>query len=275
MSGTMTEMAYQPIPQPVLQPPLQSALQPEAFDWDDYYAHVVTEDDEPVDNLFSAKQQTLLKRALYASWTPPAREGQTARSFLADVNVGIFGAPGVPPIVPDFFLSLDVKPHPLLREKRHRSYFIREFGKPPDVAVEIVSNKEGGELGSKLERYAELGVRYYVVFDPLCELSRETLQLFELADGVYQRRGDLTLPEIGLGLALWEGDYEGFHEVWLRWTTPAQGLLPLGQERAVEAEGRAAQAEGRVAREAAARRHAETQAARLAAQLRALGIEPE
>ncbi len=258
MSGTMTEMAYQPAPQPAPQAALQPPFQQETFDWDDYYAHVVTEDDEPVDSIYAEKQQRLLAEPLYDSWTPP---GQPPRIFLAAVNVGIFGAPGEPPIVPDFFLSLDVKPHPRLHEKRHRSYFIREFGKPPEVAVEIVSNKEGGELSSKLDRYAELGVRYYVVYDPLCELSRETLQVFELTDGAYQRRSDLTLPELGLGLVLWEGDYEGYQDVWLRWTMPAQGLLLLGQERAAQAEGRAAQAEDR--------------AARLAAQLRALGIEPE
>ena len=33
--------------------------------------HIVTEDDTPVDNVFSEKQQRLLTEALYASWSGP------------------------------------------------------------------------------------------------------------------------------------------------------------------------------------------------------------
>ena len=45
--------------------------------------HVVTEDDEPVDNLFSERQQRLLVDSLYASasWLQP---------FVAMSNVGLF-----------------------------------------------------------------------------------------------------------------------------------------------------------------------------------------
>jgi hypothetical protein len=78
-----------------------------------------------------------------------------------------------------------------------------------------------------------------------------------------------------LRLILWEGVFEGLSDLWLRWCTPEGDLLPLGQERAEQAESRAAQAEGRAASEAAARRQAEERAARLAAKLRELGIEPE
>ncbi|NES65292.1 MAG: hypothetical protein F6K24_08525 [Okeania sp. SIO2D1] len=38
--------------------------------------------------------------------------------------------------------------------------------------MEIVSNKVGNELGSKLAGYARIGVWYYVVFDPLQKLGR-------------------------------------------------------------------------------------------------------
>ena len=65
--------------------------------------HIITEDDESVDNMFSAKQQRLLVEPLYTSWKP-------GRPFLADANVGIFNSVYQPPIVPDMFLSLDVEP---------------------------------------------------------------------------------------------------------------------------------------------------------------------
>ncbi|NEQ75117.1 MAG: hypothetical protein F6K23_19950 [Okeania sp. SIO2C9] len=38
--------------------------------------------------------------------------------------------------------------------------------------MEIVSNKVGNELGSKLAGYARIGVWYYVVFDLLQKLGR-------------------------------------------------------------------------------------------------------
>ena len=66
---------------------------------------LVTEDDTPVDNFPSAKQQRLLVESLYSSWAGPG-EGRT---FLADANVGLFYTVHQPPLVPDFFLSLDVE----------------------------------------------------------------------------------------------------------------------------------------------------------------------
>jgi hypothetical protein len=46
--------------------------------------HLVTEDDTPVDNIFSEKQQRLLTEPLYNSWSGPG-EG---RPFVAMANVG-------------------------------------------------------------------------------------------------------------------------------------------------------------------------------------------
>ena len=57
---------------------------------------IVTEDDAPVDNLPSEKQQRLLTEALYSSWAGPG-EG---RPFLVAANVGIFHMVRRPPLVP-------------------------------------------------------------------------------------------------------------------------------------------------------------------------------
>ncbi|MEJ7710094.1 MAG: Uma2 family endonuclease [Pyrinomonadaceae bacterium] len=107
--------------------------------------HLITEDDAPMDNLPSEKQQRLLTEALYSSWSGPGED----RSFLVAANVGIFSLARGPAIVPDVFLSLDVEIAEDWWQKEHRSYFIWEFGKPPEVAIEIVSNKEGNEDGEK------------------------------------------------------------------------------------------------------------------------------
>ena len=39
-----------------------------------------------------------------------------------------------------------------------RSYFVWEFGKTPDVVIEIVSNRKGEEKGTKRTEYARAGV---------------------------------------------------------------------------------------------------------------------
>ncbi len=98
---------------------------------------LVTEDDTPVDNLFSAKQQRLLVESLYTSWSGP----EARRPFLADANVGVFSAMPEPPLVPDVFLSLDIQVPDDVWAKTGRSYFIWEYSKPPDVVIEIVSNQ--------------------------------------------------------------------------------------------------------------------------------------
>ena len=99
-----------------------------------------------MDNIFSEKQQRLLVEPLYSSWSGVGSE----RQFVAMTNVGLFYAIGQPPYVPDMLLSLDVRLPADLWPKSHRSYFLWEYGKPPEVVVEVVSNREGGEDSDKL-----------------------------------------------------------------------------------------------------------------------------
>lgn len=158
-------------------------------------------------------------------------------------------------------MSLDVESPADPHEKRGRAYFVWDYGKPPDVALEIVSNRKGGEMSRKLKDYARIGVTYYMVYDPLHELSERALSVYELGFGKrYRLRNDDQLPAVGLSLTLWQGGYEGREYTWLRWCDAASNLIPTGAERA------------RV--EAQARIQAEEQAARLAAKLRELGIDP-
>ena len=217
-------------------------------------SQIVTEDDTPVDNLFSAKQQRLLVEPLYSSW-------HYESTFLADVNVGVFSAVHRPPIVPDMFLSLDVEVAENWWAKEHRSYFLWEFGKPPDLVVEIVSNNKGHEADEKLQEYARIGVRYYVIYDPQVLIQETPLRIYELHVRGYRLRHDQQLAEVGLALTLWEGVFEGKQTQWLRWCTPDGPLIPTGAERAEQERMRAEQER--------------TRAERLTAQLRALGIEPE
>jgi hypothetical protein len=61
-----------------------------------------------------------------------------------------------------------------------------------------------------------------------------------------------------MGLGLWKGEYQGINRLWLRWYDSDQNWMLTPTEQAAQ----------RVAQEA-------QWADRLAAQLRALGIEPD
>lgn len=246
-----------------------AVLPPEA--WPDV-SHIVTEDEAPVDNFPSEKQQRLLTEPLYSSWEGPG-EG---RSFLAAANVGLFAAVHQPPLVPDVFLSLDVQVAEDWWAKEHRSYFFWEFGKPPEVVIEIVSNREGGETGSKMRGYARMMVTYYVIFDPLEQVQEGMLRAYTLTP--WRDYGE-TAPEllagVGLGLTLWRGVFEGKEDLWLRWQDAEGHLILTGAERAEQERQRAEQERQRAEQERQRAEQAEARAARLAAQLRALGVEPE
>ncbi len=233
-------------------------------------SQLAIEDDTPVDNLISEKQQRLLTEPLYSN---AAALG--TRSFLVAANVGVFYAVRQPPLVPDIFLSLDVEVPQDWREKKNRTYFVWEFGKPPDVVIEIVSNKEGAELGRKVSAYARIGVPYYVVFDPLQQLGEVLLHTFELRAGRYQTIAVPWLDAIGIGLTLWDGVFEGKQDRWLRWCSAEGAVIPTGAENADQERQRADQERQRADQERQRADQAETRAARLAEQLRAMGIDPE
>jgi hypothetical protein len=225
---------------------------------------LVTEDGKPADNIFTEKQLRLLTEPLYSSWAGPG-EG---RSFLALADVGWFYKYKEPPMVPDILLSLDAAPAGALRTKEGRSYFQWLIGKTPEAAIEIVSDKLGGEATFKMRMYARLGLLFYVIYDPDNLLGGGVLRAFVLIRREYEETNPRWLPEVRLGLTLWEGTSEGSRQVWLRWCDHNGKVIPTGAERA-EGEHRRAEDERRRADQN------EERIRRLAAQLRAMGVEPE
>lgn len=224
-------------------------------------SHLVTEDDIPVDNLISEKQQRLLTTCLYSSLSRDV-------PFLAAANVGLFYGLKQPPLVPDVLLSLEVSIAEDWSQKQNRSYFVWQIGKPPEVAIEIVSNTVGNELGSKLQDYARARVAYYVVFDPLQFLDEPVLRVYELQGSRYRLLDDYWMEQIELGLTLWEGTFEGKHYTWLRWCDRSNNMLLTGDERAEQERQRAEQERQRAEQE-------HQRAERLAELLRARGINPD
>lgn len=239
-------------------------------------SHLVIEDDTPVDNFQSAQQQRLLVEPLYSSKVLPT-------PFIAEANIGLFYKLKGDPIVPDVLLSLGVQRPDDFSQRRNRSYFVWEFGKVPEVCIEIVSNQEGDELAlgqksrqkgktiPKKDIYAQIGVRYYAVFDPLRQIQGATemdgalLRVWSISpdsypeltppEGINQAGESIWLNAVGLGLTLWQGQFEEeVTRLWLRWCDHQ------GQVIATGAEGREIE-----------RQRAE----RLAERLRAMGVNPD
>jgi Uma2 family endonuclease len=202
---------------------------------------LVVEDDAPMDSIFNEKQQRLLARPLYSSWPG---DGEP---FLVLTNVGLFNTAKEPPLVPDCMLSLGVSAAEDIRAKENRTYLRWVIGKAPEVVIEVVSDRRGGEDALKQRQYARVGVSFYAVFDPDNLLKGGVLRAFALQRGKYVSVDPGWFEEVGLGLTLWPGSFEGVQQTWLRWCDRDGQVIPTGEERAE----------------------------RLAAQLRALGIAPE
>ncbi len=267
-------------------------------------SHLVIEDDTPVDNFQSAQQQRLLIDPLYGAKPIPL-------PFIAEADVGVFYHLKGDPIVPDVLLSLGVQRAEDLSQRDNRTYFVWQFGKVPDVCMEIVSNQEGAELSlsqkarrkgktrSKKEIYAQIGVPYYVVFDPLRQIQGEPdmagalLRVWAISStgyleltppqGIASTESSVWLDGIGLGLTLWQGPFEEeTPRLWLRWCDQDGQVIPTGaegqetQRQRAEAEAQRAETERQRAEAEAQRAETERQRAeRLAERLRELGLNPD
>ncbi len=105
------------------------------------------------------------------------------------------------------------------------------MGKSPDVVIELVSDRRGGEDTLKKRHYARIGVKYYVIFDPEKHLRKGVLRAFSLRAGSYKPLKRLWFKSVGLGLMLWEGTYETRTEdCWLCWCDEQGKPIPTGRE---------------------------------------------
>ena len=199
-------------------------------------SNLVLEDDTPLDSFINEKQQRLLTTVLYSG-------GDTGITvpFIAAANVGLFSSVRQPGVAPDVFLSINITGAEDWWERQVRSYLFWEFGKPPEIAIEIVSPTPGNELGSKLIDYARMRIPYYVVYDPLRELRGSTLRVFELHNQSYVPKSDAWFPEVGLGLTLWPGEFENVNGTWLRWCYASGDPIPTGDELAAQKDAQLSQ----------------------------------
>jgi Uma2 family endonuclease len=224
-------------------------------------------DDTPVDNELQEIIPSLLKSILQILWAD-------RMDWFFGIDMGIYTHPEKPPIVPDGFLSLNVER--FYDEELRPSYLLWEEEIPPIFVLEVVSTTPGGEYTNKLDSYAQMGVLYYVIYNPK-RRRKAKLEIYKLINDKYelQSANPLWMPEIGLGIGSERASYGALMREWLYWyddnnkryLTPAE-QIDLERQRASLESDRAKAESSRADRES-------QRAERLATQLRALGIEPE
>ena len=186
-------------------------------------------DDTPVDNEGQNDIPNGLRLALAQLW-------HNRQDWFFGVDMGIYDRQGQHDrkvtIVPDGFLSLGV-----VRRKGQygrSSYVLAEENNIiPILALEYLSKTYGGEYDSKLAVYAQLGVPYYVVYNPEGRRGHQRLEMYHLAQGNYQLQPTsepFWIPEIELGIGRVQGILSGIPMEWLTWFDHLGQAYPLPEE---------------------------------------------
>jgi Uma2 family endonuclease len=226
----------------------------EPLDWLPTAEELPDSDDTPVDNELQELAPTLLKAVLAYLW-------KDRTDWFFGIDMGIYYNPDEPPIVPDGFLSLGVES--VKSENLRSSYVLwEEQGILPQLVLEVVSKTYRREYSGKKDFYEQLGILYYVVYNP-SRRRKPTLEVYKLIQGRYlpMLGNPVWLPELGLGIGKERQTYQGREREWMFWYD-AQGqryLLP--EERADQATDALAQEQAR--------------SRQLADRLRALGVDPD
>ena len=210
-------------------------------------------DDTPVDSEGQNDIPNGLRSALAQIW--PDRQ-----DWFFGVDMAIYDREGQrqrkPTVVPDGFLALGVTRRK--GEFGRLSYVLaEEQNTVPLLVLEYLSRTYGGEYDKKLRIYRDLEVLYYLVYNPQGRRKHQKLELYELKGGEYDRSSQsdpFWLPEIGLGIGRVEGILSGIKMEWLSWFDESGTPYPLVEEVAERERQRAD---------------------RLAAKLKALGIDPD
>jgi len=153
---------------------------------------------------------------------------------------------------PDWFYIPNVPP--TVNGQIRRSYVLWQEPTIPLIALEFVSGNGAQErdrtpVKGKFWVYERaIQIPFYGIY----EVSKAKVEVYRLENGRYQQmipndRGHYPIEPLRVELGIWQGEYQNQRWSWLRWWNAEGKLLLTSQERS----------------------------ARLAEQLRALGVEPE
>ena len=231
---------------------MSTAEKPPVSAWPDH-TQLPDSDGVPVENFLELPQSMILRDSILPILMALHPDGQ----FAIGTDSGIYWTYTDPPLMgckaPDWFYVPGVPPRMVDGVKR-RSYVLWKELVPPLIVLEYVSGDGSEERDTTPESgkfwvyERAIRARYYGIFED----ELDSLEVFESVDGLFRpmtpnARGRYPIPELGVELGLWRGPFQNESGTWMRWFDAEGRMLLTGSERAE----------------------------RLAAQLRALGIEPE
>lgn len=212
---------------------------------------------------FQEHPQSIL---LTDSITPVLQKRHAEGDYCIGQDCGIYWRLTDPPErgaeAPDWFYVPNVPP--TLEGTVRRSYVLWQELMPPLIVLEFASGDGSEErdrtplLRRELEEIQKPG-KFWIyenvirpAFYGIYEVSKASVEVYCWAGGRYEllsanERGHYPIAPLGVELGIWQGRYQNLDLPWLRWWDEQGNLLLTGEERAE----------------------------RLAAQLRAAGLEPE
>ena len=244
------------------------------------------EDGTFVKNFQEHPQSRLLTDAIEPVLQAKHPDGQ----YAIGQDCGIYWRMVDPPergaVSPDWFYVPGSPP--TFKGQPRRSYVLWQEIVAPLIVLEFVSGdgraeRDRTEQEGKFWVY-EKAIRpaYYGIY----EVNPGQIDMYNYINGSLvratpNRHGRYPVEGVG-ELGIWRGTYQAMTLPWLRWWDTAGNLLPTGRELAekeaelvTQATQRANREAERAEKEAERAEKADERAGKLAAQLRALGIDPE
>jgi Uma2 family endonuclease len=219
----------------------------EPLDWLPTAEDLPASDGKPVDSELQRLIADLLRNIL-------AEIFRDRTDWFFGVDMGLYYSPDESAIAPDGFLSIGVQS---VKTKDLRPSYVlwEEQGVIPQFVLEVVSRSYGSEYSTKKDFYQDLGILYYVVYNPLRK-RKNTLEVYKLVEGQYVPviGNPVWMPEIGLGIGKSEYNHQGRDREWLFWYNEKGDRYPTPNELIDQAKRRSQ---------------------KLADRLRELGIDPD
>jgi Uma2 family endonuclease len=145
---------------------------------------------------------------------------------------------------PDWFYVPNVPP--LFNGQMRRSYVLWQEYVAPLIVLEFVSGNGSEERDctpttGKFWVYEQaIRVPFYGIY----EVKKAQIEVYHLVDGLYAQleandRGHYSIPQMGVELGIWQGQYQNAELPWLRWWDLQGSLLLTGNERAQQEKQRA------------------------------------
>ncbi len=209
------------------------------FDLPDH-TQLPDKDDTFAQSFFEHPQRMLLTLSVL----PKLKELHADGQFLIGANSGIYWRLPEPPEplykgakAPDWFYIPNVPP--LLNGQFRRSYVMWQEHVPPLIALEFAL-EDGSEERDKTPHQGKFWIyeqAIQILYYGIYEVEKANIEIYHLVNGRYElmvtnERGHYEIPEMGVELGIWQGQYINMTLPWIRWWNLQGQLLLTGRELA-------------------------------------------